>query len=116
MLLTKHNLSVAALASKEASRFTLSGILVAPEETVVTDGHLLVAVGTSQLKAEGFPTREGTPSAVDDWKPFVLDAADAKRALQALPKKSPIPVLECAAVLEAEAGMATIVSTDLDTT
>ena len=113
-LLTKHNLSVATLASKSESRFTLQGIYVTPQETVVTDGHLLVAVGTSALKADQFPTRQGTPAATDDWKPFILDAADAKRALVALPKKSTIPVLECAAVLVEEGEMATIVSTDLE--
>jgi hypothetical protein len=99
MLLNKHNLNIAKLASKEASRFTLSGIRITPTETVVTDGHCLMKVSTVAISSEEFPVCQGsgvTPQ--DDFKPFNLDAAQALKASAQLPKKSTIPVLGCAAV------------------
>ena len=38
----KHNFNVARFVSQEASRYTLQAIQVTPEETIATDGHMLV--------------------------------------------------------------------------
>jgi hypothetical protein len=44
MLLTKSELNLAKLCPKEESRYTLRGIAVNPQHTVVTDGSFLIAV------------------------------------------------------------------------
>lgn len=43
-MLNSNNFAIAKLASKESGRFSLNGILVEPNLTVVTDGHCLVSV------------------------------------------------------------------------
>jgi hypothetical protein len=115
-LLTKNNLEIYRLASKEASRFALHGVCVTPESTVATDGHLLCEVGTSPLKAESYPAIPNMPAATDDWKPFVLPAEGAARLLRDMPKRTTLPVLRCVAVLAegGNSGAATAVTTDLE--
>jgi hypothetical protein len=103
VLLNKHNLNIAKLASKEASRFSsrfsLKSIQVSPTETVVTDGHLMMIVSNVDLEADTFPVREDTGiKAVDTFKPFLLSAENALKAANKLPKRSSIRVLQCAAV------------------
>jgi len=49
MLLSKSELNLAKLASKEESRYALQGIAVQPNETVVTNGHYLVTVKHSGM-------------------------------------------------------------------
>ncbi|HYT08947.1 MAG TPA: hypothetical protein VEL77_14985 [Rugosimonospora sp.] len=101
MLLNRHNLNIAALCSKEASRFSLQALYVTPQATVETDGHQLVSVTLAPgLQAESFPEPPNTPKAVDEWKPFLLPASEALAIAKALPKKSKIPALECAAVTD----------------
>lgn len=101
MLLNRHNLNIAALCSKDPSRFALNAIYITPQATVETDGHQLVSVTLPPgLTAESFPAPPNTPSAVDDWKPFLLPASEALAIAKALPKKSALPVLQCAAVTD----------------
>lgn len=117
MLLNKHNLNIAALCSKEESRFTLNSILVTPDATVETDGHQLVKVTLPpDMKAESFPVREGQSPAVDSWKPFLLPASEALNIAKALPKKTTMPVLKYAAVTEDtdKNGHSSIAVTDLE--
>lgn len=117
MLLNKHNLNIAALCSKEESRFTLNSILVTPQATVETDGHQLVKVTLPpDMKAEAFPIREGQPPAVDTWKPFLLPASEALNIAKALPKKTTLPILKHAAVTEDtdSNGHSSIAVTDLE--
>lgn len=99
-MLNVHNLTLANLCSKEASRFTLNGILVTPECTVVTDGHQLTIVDTP-----AFPAEEQTPlicgkPILRTWKPFILGADHALELAKAIPKKSFMPVLCNAYLLE----------------
>jgi predicted DNA-binding transcriptional regulator AlpA len=117
MLLNKHNLNIAALCSKEQSRFTLNALYVTPTATVETDGQQMVLVTLPpETKAETFPELPNSPKAVDDWKPFLLPASEAAVISKALPKKSTIPVLQCAAVTdETDAnGHSAIAITDLE--
>lgn len=94
-MLNKHNLSLASLASKETSRFTLNGILVTPTETVETDGHQLCTVSMQKTDTEAVPSPTGVDfAAVADWKPFILPAGEALDIAKALPKKSTIPILQ----------------------
>lgn len=99
MLLNKHNLNIAKLAPKEASRFNVNAIRVTPNETVVTDGHYMMVVSTVALSADTFPNNPDSGLTVrDDFAPFNLNAKAALAAAASLPKRTPIPVLGCAAV------------------
>lgn len=99
-MLNVHNLTLATLCCKEESRYTLNGILVTPECTVVTDGHQLTIVDTP-----AFPAEEQMPLICDKpilrtWKPFILAADHAKELAKAIPKKSFMPVICNAYLLE----------------
>jgi predicted DNA-binding transcriptional regulator AlpA len=115
-LLNAHNLKLASLACKEESRFTLNAILVQPQSTVVTDGHILVEMSTPPgMKAENFPEIPGVGPAAEEWKPFLLPASDALAIARELPKKSNLPILQHAAVAaESPDNFVTVVTTDLE--
>jgi hypothetical protein len=116
MLLNKFNLSIAKLASKEVSRFTLSGIHVTPKATVVTDGHSLMAVSTLETPAEGFPNRTDSGLTLQDtFKPFNLSAELALKAAADLPKRSNLPILQCAAIaVNGDPNKPKVLTTDLE--
>jgi hypothetical protein len=109
-MLNVHNLSIAALCSKETTRFTLNGIGVFPPKpgtfagahgaTVVTDGHLLLAVERPDLPCDSYPELSTGDDAYKvrplSEPAFVVPADSALAAAKAIPK-SMIPVLECAA-------------------
>lgn len=107
-MLNKHNLNLANLACKEASRFTLDGILVTPSCTVVTDGHKLVKMDLPIMPEEGQLPLVGGLAPLRTWKPFVLERADALELAKAIPsatgrqKRSGHihPILENAFLLE----------------
>ena len=111
MLLNKHNLNIAKLALKKNSQFTLNEIQVTPDETVVTDGHLLMSVSTLPTPAAEFPHTD----AVDKWKPFNLASDKALKAASELPNKPAVPVLACASVIPIADKFA-VVTTDLEVT
>jgi hypothetical protein len=117
MLLNRHNLNIAKLASKVRSRFTLDAIRITPNETVVTDGHCLMTVSTVQLPASTFPDTANGLTPVDDWKPFNLSAKNALKALGNLPKRSTLPVLECAAItINGDTNNPQVITNDLENT
>ena len=99
-MINKHNLAVAAFASKEASRYTPNGILVTPDATVATDGFVLGWVSTPKIPVVNFPQVDGVkPEAMtDDFAPFILGLEAVKLVERALPKKTTIPALRCAAI------------------
>jgi hypothetical protein len=115
-----NNLEIARLASKDASRFTLNGIQVTPERTVVTDGHMLVTVANPTFDLDSVPVIEGlTPTR--EFKPFILQTDDALALAKAIPGKSPIPIIKNAfigAESTAEQSGSTVMhigTTDLET-
>jgi DNA polymerase III sliding clamp (beta) subunit (PCNA family) len=116
-LLNKHNFAIAALASKESSRYTLQAIEVSPEGTAVTDGYVLCVVSAPEANNQNFPAVDGFEDKGDGK--FILPADQAARIAKALPVKSTIPILKNAAVSysdKAEAGVgnsAAIAVTDL---
>ena len=55
MLLNKHNLSIAELASKEESRYILQAIHVSAKRTAVTDGSIAVMVTLPEVDEKNFP-------------------------------------------------------------
>lgn len=98
-MLNKWNLKVSEFASKEASRFTLHAIRVAPDATVATNGDYLAWVSTpTDRQASSFPAVDGFPTPSDDFKPFLLPSDAAKLVEKALPKKTTIPTLDSAAI------------------
>lgn len=97
-MLNRNNLDIAKLAATEDSRFMITGILVKPEETVVTDGHVMVKVTTPDTTAESFPQMANVEPATDDFKPFILSRRAALEISKALPKSRYFPALEQAAV------------------
>ena len=111
-MLNKHNLTIASFASKEASRYTLQGILVTPDATVATNGHYLVWVSNSlERKAEDYPQIPGFVGASDTFTPFILGRDAALAIAKVTPYKEKIPVLNHVAVA---ADSSQIAVTDLE--
>ena len=111
-LLTKANLELAKLASDNASRFMLNAIHITPTEVCVTDGHILATLETSKQSCESWPSA-GRGEVTNDWKPFNLDAKVALDLARRLPKKTTIPVLSCAAIVDGDESV-TVIATDLE--
>jgi DNA polymerase III sliding clamp (beta) subunit (PCNA family) len=80
-MLNKHNLAIAALCSDERSRYVLSALYVAPDETVETDGHQLIRV-TTPKKADVQNMDGITPA--EQFKPFMIASAVAVELAQSL--------------------------------
>lgn len=112
-MLNRFNLNIAALASKEESRYSLCGIQVTKERTCVTDGHCLVTVSAPDLPHADIPMIEGiAPS--ENPAPFILPAKEALAIASALPKKTMIPILNNAFVESGEGDIAKVAVTDLE--
>tara|TARA_R110000868_G_scaffold49697_1_gene159901 strand:- start:3414 stop:4037 length:624 start_codon:yes stop_codon:yes gene_type:complete len=73
-MLNHNNFAIAKLASKENSRFTLNGILVEPNQTVVTDGHLLAVVTGTPEADTGSPVDATEGPAITS---FICPSAEA---------------------------------------
>lgn len=113
-MLNKHNLTIAKLASAEDARYTTSGILVEPKQTIVTDGHLLFAISTMNIPVTDFPLGGRQDALSEDFKPFILPKRTAIEIAGSI-KKSSIPALECVAVARSDENGAEIIATDLET-
>jgi hypothetical protein len=104
MLLNKAVLSLAKLAPKEHSRYTLCGICVERECATVTNGHYLVSVSGPRALDSDYPQTTGLTHKVlaeDPMAETVLLSRDgALAALKALPKRTTLPTLQNAAVGE----------------
>lgn len=111
-LLTKANLELAKLASDNASRYTLNAIHITPTEVCVTDGHILATLETSSQSCESWPSA-GRGEVTDDWKPFNLDAKVALDLARRMPRKTTLPVLSMAAVVDGDETV-TVIATDLE--
>jgi hypothetical protein len=115
MLLNKQNLAIVSLAPTDGGRFSLEGVRITPEETLVTNGHLLIRVTTPNIESMQFPQIHGLTS-TDSFEPFTLPRAAALAIEKAIPGKSTIPVL-CHAVIGKEtddSDNAVIGVTDMD--
>lgn len=96
-MLNKNNLVIAKLASKEENRYVINGVLVKPDCTVVTDGHMLVEVSTPDVALDDVPAIDGiTPTR--EFEPFILSRESAIDIFEAIPKKPTKPILEHAFV------------------
>jgi hypothetical protein len=114
MLLNRNSLSVAKLAPKESSRYTLDTIQVTERETVATNDRYLVRVShpDEPFKVENWPVVPGFDGAPNGSGTFQLDAQVVLDVLKATPKKNAIPILNNAAVYQKD-GETTLVVTDL---
>jgi DNA polymerase III sliding clamp (beta) subunit (PCNA family) len=120
MLINRNNLALAALASKNSTRWNLCGLHVNEKETVATDGHALgVVTLPTNASAEDYPPVDGVARSTEAIKPCTIPAAAAKELERAIPKRQRMPVLEHVYV-DAEATNAgtefKAATTDLETT
>jgi len=106
MLLNRTTLSLAKLAPKEESRYTLSAIAVEKDVAAVTNGHYLVTFTHpkyfgEKLIEESYPVTPGlTHRMVKDGETVLVARDAALAALKSIPKKSTIPILQNAAMSE----------------
>jgi hypothetical protein len=97
-LLSRLQLSLVALCSKDETRLLLNHLHVKGQTVEVTNGHTLVRVTrTDELKEEDFPAIMPTDSTYP--KEVLIHWDAATKALKALPKRPSIPILENARVL-----------------
>jgi hypothetical protein len=113
-MLNRHNLSIAALASRSDNCYSLGSILVEPKRTAVTDGHLALTVSTPDIPDADAPAIEGFSPTLE-FAPFMLPAAAALDIAKAIPKNSNLPVLQNAFVDAGANGTANLAVTDLET-
>jgi hypothetical protein len=87
-LLNKANLAIAKLCPKDdgESQLVLTGILCTPDYTVMTDGHRLIKVSTTDASADRFPNFDDFKAA-NQWEPFILKRDDALAICVAIPKE-----------------------------
>jgi len=86
-MLNKRNLEVVKFAPVKESRYTYNNILVGPEGTVATDGHMLAIVSLPENDPAAFPVKDGLNfKAGKGWKPFMLAANTVKGLMKAIPK------------------------------
>ena len=117
MFLNKHNLAIAALASKDQTRYALHGLHITPTETAATDGHCLGRVTLPDFPRGDFPV-VGVEESDKPFAPCIIPKDAADRLAKQLPKKASIPILENALVdIERSQGDTfRAVTTDRDTT
>jgi hypothetical protein len=113
-MLNKNNLKVAQFASKEESRYCLSGIQVRADATIATNGALLVWTSKAPGDSSTFPLIDGAPAPQENHAPFVLGAEQAKAIEKAIPRKPAHEILGNAAVAVDPEGKPTISVTDLE--
>jgi hypothetical protein len=89
--INRHNLNIAALASKEESRYTLSSVYITPDMTIETDGHQLVIVTTQAIDRDNSGDIDGV-KATDEFEPFLLPAKKAAELAAAIPGKFKVGV------------------------
>ena len=103
-MLNKTNFEIAKLCPKNdgTTRISVQGILVTPNEAVVTDGHVLLKIS-------------GTGDA-EHFDPFILPANVALKIAAALPSGSKIPELDEASIehIEGEASVSISIRSDED--
>lgn len=113
-MLNKHNLAIAALAAKETSGYSMTGLLVEKTKTVATDGHVLVTVSTPEAPEDEIPGIEGiTPT--PEPAPFIMPAKAALELSRALPKRQKIAILENAVIEVGDGPRFKAGVTDIDT-
>lgn len=75
-MLNQRNFEIAKLASKQDDApVALKGVLVSPDKTVVTEGHMILEVTGFEHAGDMLPFDDLTPQA--DFAPFIMPAEEA---------------------------------------
>ena len=113
-MLNKHNLEIAKLSGGvPGGGIHTPGIRVRPNETGVTNGHMLMIVSGTPDKSDDFPNIEGfVPS--QDFEEFVAPPESVLKIVKNMSTKSRIPVLDHVAVEVQEGKNPRFAITDLD--
>lgn len=115
-MLKRNNLAIAKAAPKEESKYVLNGILIEPQQSVVTDGHMMLIVGHSPVHgAADFPALGGGHINQSEFPAFMIPTKTALDIAKAIPQGTKLPAIEYAAVSHVEKDHVSIVTTDLDT-
>lgn len=119
VLLGREHLLAAEFASKDASRYQITGVHVNATGAVeATNGHYAIRVPASTIQPEEFPEVAGKGGGVNGAG-LLIPSATCKEALKALPRadvRAAIPVLGLAHLgAGAGPGMAVLTTTDLET-
>lgn len=112
-LLNRNNLAVTFAASKEESRYTMRAILCTEQETVATDGHMLVRTSLPKMNAVNFPVVTGFQP--NGFTRALLPVDTAKEIEKAILKKTTFPILQHAAITTSADNNLQVAVTDLAT-
>jgi len=75
-MLNKNNFEIAKLASKdETASEAIKGILVMPDKTAATDGHMIIEVTGFEHSGDLLPFEDVVPN--PDFDPFIMPAQEA---------------------------------------
>jgi hypothetical protein len=114
-LLNAKNFEIAKLLTRTASHPQIDGLYVCPKFTAVTDGNLLIVVPAPYNAFKDFPAIPNLPvEPTSNFRPFLLERAEALQVVKNLGRKSNISALNCVAVIDdTKNDMITIINTDL---
>lgn len=101
MFLDRVILELTKFASQDQSRLALTAVNLRKEYAEATDGHILARVEMPQADPEDFPQiTNGRTIATDNGGARLVPADFLNKVAKALPKKSTLPILTMAPVLE----------------
>ena len=114
MLLNKNNLNLAEYCDKTNIKPEISGIYITPDETVATDGYVMVIVSTPKLDIKDFPTDSTAPFTPKQVR-AIIPANLAKSVANKLQTNTNLPILENAVIKNFKnEEMITFLSTNLE--
>ena len=114
MLLNKNNLNLTDYCDKTNSKPEISGIYITPDETVATDGYVMVIVSTPKLDIKDFPTDSTAPFTPKQVR-AIIPANLAKSVANKLQTNTNLPILENAVIKNFKnEEMITFLSTNLE--
>ena len=114
MLLNKNNLNLTDYCDKTNRKPEISGIYITPDETVATDGYVMVIVSTPKLDIKDFPTDSTAPFTPKQVR-AIIPANLAKSVANKLQTNTNLPILENAVIKNFKnEEMITFLSTNLE--
>jgi hypothetical protein len=116
LVVNKANLAIARLVEKvPESRYALRSLNLTDKHTEVTDGHMAVRVSLPNVAMVQLPEIPACPvSPREGFKPFAIDATDAKKIEAIIPAHRSLSILNYAHVNVGDNGTAQFATTELD--
>lgn len=119
MIFNRTNFRIHSLVPKDEYGYQVKGLHVTPDYTEVTNGHYLIRVdapfkGSREEMITDLPIVNGH-AAVKKGCEFIIPVAAAKEVERNIPKKSGMPILENAWLVDDKEEEATFMTTDLET-